>query len=173
MSAQRSLPSAGAGRSLIAAGLLGVALGAGGMLLAVRAGRAPAYVVRASSPDRARLALSVTRPCPPAGTCGELRIGSSDEDSSVVHTLDGPGCDEVVWTPDGTRVGFVIGRNHLMVFEAASRRHAGTVRLLTEEAAQSRIVRGVTFSANGRAVTFDDCPRDHSGCRAGVVGIPQ
>jgi hypothetical protein len=31
----------------------------------------------------------------------------------------------------------------------------------------------VTFSENGKAVTFDDCPRNRSGCRAGVVGVPQ
>jgi hypothetical protein len=47
------------------------------------------------------------------------------------------------------------------------------VRLLTAEAAQTRLARGITFSENGRAATFDDCPRSHSGCRAGVVGVPQ
>jgi hypothetical protein len=41
------------------------------------------------------------------------------------------------------------------------------------EAAETRLARGITFSENGRAATFDDCPRAHSGCRAGVVGVPQ
>jgi hypothetical protein len=35
----------------------------------------------------------------------------------------------------------------------------------------SRVARGVTFSTNGAAVTFDDCPRDHSGCKPGLVAI--
>ena len=35
----------------------------------------------------------------------------------------------------------------------------------------SRIARGVTFSANGAAITFDDCPRSHSGCKPGMVAI--
>ena len=156
----------------MAAVLLGAALGAGGTLIGLRNGT-PARVIRASSPDRSRVAVAATRPCAPAGECGALRIGSSEDNSTVVHALEGSTCEEVVWTPDGTRVGFVIDRNQLMLFDAATLKHAGTIRLLTDEAAQSRIVRGVTFSENGRAVTFDDCPRAHSGCRAGVVGVPQ
>ena len=35
----------------------------------------------------------------------------------------------------------------------------------------SRVARGVTFSTNGSSITFDDCPRDHSGCRPGIVAI--
>jgi Tol biopolymer transport system component len=78
-----------------------------------------------------------------------------------------------VWTPDGKRVAFVIDGREMLLYDAQARKLAGTVRLLSSEAAQSRIARGVTFSENGRAVTFDDCPRAHSGCRAGVLGIPQ
>jgi hypothetical protein len=35
----------------------------------------------------------------------------------------------------------------------------------------SRIVRGVTFSQNGAAVTFDDCPRGRSGCKSGLAAV--
>ena len=35
----------------------------------------------------------------------------------------------------------------------------------------SRVARGVTFSANGAAVTFDDCPRGHSGCKPAMVAV--
>jgi hypothetical protein len=61
----------------------------------------------------------------------------------------------------------------MSIYEAHSARLAGTVRLLTAEAMETRLARGITFSENGRAATFDDCPRTHSGCRAGVVGVPQ
>jgi len=39
------------------------------------------------------------------------------------------------------------------------------------DASGDRVARGITFSDNGAAVTFDDCPREHAGCRAGMVGI--
>jgi hypothetical protein len=93
----------------------------------------------------------------------------------VAAAYDDPSavCDEVVWTPDGTRVGFVMRGYELRLFDPQSLKEIGTVRLVTEEAAQTRRARGVTFSENGRAVTFDDCPRAHSGCRAGVAGVPQ
>jgi hypothetical protein len=29
----------------------------------------------------------------------------------------------------------------------------------------------VTFSQNGAAVTFDDCPRGHSGCKSGLAAV--
>ena len=115
-------------------------------------------------------------PCASANDwCTELRVGASDSASAVVARYTDPSatCDEVVWTPDGKRVGFVIRGHELRLFDPQSGKEIGTVRLVTEEAAQTRRARGVTFSENGRAVTFDDCPRTHSGCRAGVVGVPQ
>jgi hypothetical protein len=35
----------------------------------------------------------------------------------------------------------------------------------------SRFARGVTFSQNGAAVTFDECPRGRSGCKSGLVAV--
>ena len=67
----------------------------------------------------------------------------------------------------------MIDGSEMAVYDVQTAKLAGTVRLLTSEAALTRIARGVTFSENGRAATFDDCPRTQSGCRAGVVGVPQ
>ena len=51
-------------------------------------------------------------------------------------------------------------------------RPAGLIDLVPADANPStRIARGVTFSDNGAAITFDDCPRDRSGCRPGLLGI--
>ena len=70
-------------------------------------------------------------------------------------------------------MAFVLDGSEMAIYDAQTAKLAGTVRLLTSEATVTRVARGVTFSENGRAATFDDCPRTHSGCRAGVVGVPQ
>jgi len=170
-----STRSTGANVRLIAALLVGVALGAAAALLVTaRATDASRRreIARAVSPDKSRVAVALEAPCT-AGLCQELRIGASADSTGYIASLTNESCDEIVWTPDGKRVGFVIQRYELWLYDPQTLALVGKVRLLTSEAAQSRIARGITFSENGRAVTFDDCPRTHSGCRAGLVGIPQ
>jgi hypothetical protein len=167
MSAQRALSSTAAPRTtlrLIAALLLGTARTTDASRRRVTA--------RALSPDQSRVAVARNVPCA-EGTCQELRLGASDDVSAPVTVLRNRVCSEIVWTPDGTRVAFVIDGTEMSLYDAQTSRLAGTVRLLTAEAAHTRLARGITFSENGRAATFDDCPRAHSGCRAGVVGVPQ
>ena len=178
MSTQRPLSPTAAPRStgrLIAALLLGIALGAAGALL-VTARTTDAsrrrVAARALSPDKSRAAVAIEVRCP-KGTCQELRLGASEDSSNTVTVLSNRSCSEIVWTPDGTRVAFLIDGSELSIYHAQSARLSGTVRLMTAEALQTRLARGITFSENGRAATFDDCPRTHSGCRAGVVGVPQ
>ncbi|HEY7498031.1 MAG TPA: hypothetical protein VH740_05950 [Vicinamibacterales bacterium] len=164
--------------ALIATLVIGAALGAGAAM-ALRGGDARLrgrITAAMPSPDKSIVALATATPCAKADAwCTELRIGPSTDASKVAAAYDDPSavCDEVVWTPDGTRVGFVMRGYELRLFDPQSLKEIGTVRLVTEEAAQTRRARGVTFSENGRAVTFDDCPRAHSGCRAGVAGVPQ
>ena len=181
MSAQRAVPSAGpATRStgaLIAALVAGMAVGAVAMfLLAARlTSSAPFHrAARAASPDGSRVAIAFERECDQL-VCGELRIGPATGEASAkpIDTYRDSSCDEIAWTPDGKRIGFLMTGQQLVIYDAQTLKHLGNVRLLTQEAAATRRARGVTFSENGRAVTFDDCPRGHSGCRAGVVGIPQ
>jgi len=178
MSAQRALSPTAAPRTtirLIAALLLGIALGAAAALL-VTARTTDAsrrrVTARALSPDKSRVAVALEAPCPD-GLCQELRLGISEETSNTVASLSNRSCSEIVWTPDGRRVAFLIDGSEITIYDAQTLKLAGTVRLLTSEATQTRVARGVTFSENGRAATFDDCPRTHSGCRAGVVGVPQ
>jgi hypothetical protein len=178
MSAQRALSPTVAPRTtlrLIAAFLVGVAFGsAGALLVTARTTDASRRRVaaRVLSPDKSRVAAAREVPCG-EGTCQELRLGTSDDASTTLTILNNRSCSEIAWTPDGTRVAFVVDGTEMSLYDAQTSRLAGTVRLLTSEAAQTRLARGVTFSENGRAATFDDCPRAHSGCRAGVVGVPQ
>jgi hypothetical protein len=172
------VPSPRSPRALIAALVLGAALGAAAVALVgprlASPVERPHRSARGASPDGARVATAFERSCEQI-VCGELRMGVPDQDAAaqVFDTYRDSFCDEIVWTPDGTRVGFLMTGQQLVLYDAKTLKHVGNVRLLTQEAAASRRARGVTFSENGRAVTFDDCPRAHSGCRAGVVGVPQ
>jgi hypothetical protein len=176
MSAQGAVPSPRSPVALIAAVVIGAALGAGAMLLVGQraATERPHRSARGTSPDGARVATAYERPCAEI-VCGELRMGAPDQDAAaqVFDTYRDSTCDEIVWTPDGKRVGFLMTGQQLVIYDTTTLKHVGNVRLLTQVAAASRRARGVTFSENGRALTFDDCPRAHSGCRAGVVGVPQ
>ena len=92
----------------------------------------------------------------------------------MAEMLSGPSeqAGEIAWTQDGGRVAFVVNGYQLRVFDARSGANLGAMSLVDPDGyPSSRIARGVTFSANGAAVTFDDCPRDHSGCKPGLVAI--
>jgi hypothetical protein len=178
MSAERPVSSARApvplGR-VIAALVLGIAVGAAVTLLTGR-GRSDLtwrrIAARATAPNGPLVAFVLEQPCA-GGFCQSLQLGESESNARQLEALDKQTSDEVVWTPDGKRVGFVVDGRELWVYDAQARTLAGRVGLLTVEAAQSRRARGITFSETGRAATFDDCPRTQSGCRAGVVGVPQ
>jgi hypothetical protein len=161
--------------AVIAALVVGAALGAAGvMLLGEGRGRAAweRTAVRAPSPDKSLVAFVRERACA-EGLCRSLHLGTSEQNAKELGPVATATADEIVWTPDGLRVGFVLNGAGLVIYDAKKQERVGTVRLMSDEASQSRLARGVTFSENGRAATFDDCPRAHSGCRAGVVGIPQ
>jgi hypothetical protein len=114
-----------------------------------------------------------TVPCE-RGACWSVRIGSSVQDAATVQKLaDGEECTEIAWTKDSGRVAFVINGYQLRIYDADTRSPAGQITLIQpDEHPPSRIARGVTFSDNGRAVTFDDCPRESSGCRSGFAAVP-
>ena len=123
------------------------------------------------SADKARVAFARDRLCE-KGPCETLYVGPSIEAAAALEGLaDGQErCDDIAWTKDGRRVAFLINGRQLRIYEAESRKPAGKVNLYGD-GAEDRIARGITFSDNGAAVTFDDCPREHAGCRAGMVGI--
>jgi hypothetical protein len=131
--------------------------------------------VAAKSPAGDAVAFVLEGRCA-AGLCQTLRIGPSGSSARVVESLSGPEeqATEVAWAPDGGRVGFLVNGYQLRVFDAHTGKNLGALTIVTPDGApSSRIARGVTFSSNGAAITFDDCPRDHSGCKAGFAAIKQ
>ena len=163
MSAKGVLPAA-----IITAFVVASVAFAGGYILGAR------RIVRfASAPSGSGVAYVLEGRCT-AGLCQSLWIGASVKEARVVEALSGPSeqADEIAWTADGGRVAFIVNGYQLRLFDARTRASLGAMALIPPDGfPSSRIARGVTFSTNGAAVTFDDCPRDHSGCRPGMVGI--
>ena len=107
------------------------------------------------------------------GLCQSLRVGSDMGNARAIETLSASEqANEIAWTPDGGRVAFIINGYQLRLFDARTGQNLGAMAIIDPDGfPSSRIARGVTFSNNGTAITFDDCPRDHSGCKPGLVAI--
>ena len=120
-----------------------------------------------------RVAFVREEPCADR-TCQTIWIGNTREDAEQVASLT-PGterCEEIAWATDGFRVGFVINGYQLRIFDGVSRKPVRSVNLIEPDGnPTSHFVRGVTFSQNGAAVTFDECPRGHSGCKSGLSAV--
>jgi hypothetical protein len=130
-------------------------------------------VVSLSSPSRDGIAFVYEGRCA-NGTCQSLLVGPNSGRARAVETLNGDAerADQIAWTPDGGRVAFLVNGYQLRVFDAHTGANLGAVSLIDPDGSpSSRIARGVTFSSNGAAVTFDDCPRAHSGCRPGLMAL--
>jgi hypothetical protein len=128
----------------------------------------------AASPSGAgAIAIVRKQPCA-TGWCETLWLGSTRADAIKVAELSPAAehCDEIAWAADGYRMGFLINGYQLRIFDGVSHTPINQVNLIDPDGTPtSRVVRGVTFSQNGAAVTFDDCPRGRSGCRSGLKAI--
>jgi hypothetical protein len=105
--------------------------------------------------------------------CESLWIGTDGAEGTRIATLTGTDrATEVVWAPDGSRVAIVVNGHQLRVYDVVTRAPAGQLDLVPADGPPTtRIARGITFSDNGAAITFDDCPRDRSGCRPGIAAL--
>jgi len=163
MSVKRVLPAA-----IIAAFVVAAIAFSGGYVLGAR------RIVRFSNaPARDGVAYVLEGRCA-AGVCQSLWIGPTVRAAKAVETLAGPSeqADEIAWTSDGARVAFIVNGYQLRLFDAHTGQNLGATAIIDPDGfPTSRIARGVTFSTNGAAITFDDCPRDHSGCKAGFVAL--
>lgn len=174
MSAQRPLSSTPAWRAPLTLSLIVLAVAAAGAGYLVGQRIAATHEVMAASPAHAaRIAFVREMPCG-GGLCQSLWIGSTRDDAKLVGSLTAgvERCEEIAWAADGYRVGFVVNGYQLRIFDGMSGDAVGQVNLLQPEGTpSSRIARGVTFSRNGAAVTFDDCPRTQSGCKSALAAV--
>jgi hypothetical protein len=131
------------------------------------------YLVRSrTAPDTHHVALVRLSRCG-NDWCERLAIGSTAEGAQPIAALaPKERCSEIVWSSDGKRVGFVIDGQQLRLYEADGHRPAGQVDLVPRDSdPPTRLARGITFSENGAAITFDDCPRDKSGCQPRILAL--
>lgn len=152
--------------------VLTIAAAAGGYVVGRRAGAA--HETMFARPSEARGAAFVRREFCADRTCETLWLGTSREDAVQVGSLDlaAERCEEIAWAKDGLRVGFLINGYTLRIFDGYTKKPIRDIDLLEPDAVgASRFARGVTFSDNGAAVTFDDCPRGRSGCRSGLAAV--
>ena len=174
MSAERAVSSARTvvGVALAASALAAVAGGACGYTVGMRTADPAREVLVAESPGGDRIAFVREAPCG-EGRCHTLWLGATNEDASMVGSLGGrERAEAIAWSHDGYRMGFLVNGYELRVFNTEPREQVAQVNLVEPDGVpSSRIARGITFSANGTAVTFDDCPRWTSGCRSGLAGI--
>jgi hypothetical protein len=140
--------------------------GAGRLTGAVR------EVLSAAPPDGGRIAFVRQAPCGRA-QCQTLWLGNTRADATAVAAL-GPGerCEEIAWARDGYRMGFLVNGYLLRVYNLEPRAQIAQITLIPPDGTpSSHLARGVTFSTNGAAVTFDNCPRYASGCRSGFAAV--
>ena len=147
---------------------------AAAVLCAACGGEARPFVVASkSAPGNARVAFVTAEECND-GWCENLWVGATPDNATRIAALQQQAerSTEIAWTRDGRRVAFLINGQQLRVYDASSLAPAGQVDLVPADGTPStRVARGVTFSDNGAAITFDDCPRDRSGCRPGLVAM--
>lgn len=168
------MPSA---RSLIGVAVASAALAASagvacGYTVGRRAGDQPRELLTSAPPGGERIAFVREAPCG-QGRCQTLWLGDTRGDATQVAALGArERVEAIAWSQDGYRMGFLVNGYELRVFDSDPRRQVAQLNLVQPDGVpSSRLARGITFSSNGTAVTFDDCPRETSGCRSGLAGI--
>jgi hypothetical protein len=175
MSAERPVPPARrSGAPLKGALVLAMLIvaAAAGYAVGLRAG-AERELLFARPAEAQGVAFVREAPCADK-TCHTLWLGSSREDAVQVASLapERERCDEITWAADGLRVGFLVNGYQLRIFDGYTRKPVREVNLIEPDGTpSSRFVRGITFSGNGAAVTFDECPRGRSGCKSGLAAV--
>ncbi|MDQ3069993.1 MAG: hypothetical protein M3R55_09730 [Acidobacteriota bacterium] len=101
-----------------------------------------------------------------------VMLGVDGEETEVLAVREeGSSAGEVMWSPDGSLAGALINGSRLAVIDPKARRVIYELRLV-ERTDGERHARGIGFSANAMAITFDDCPRAGAGCRPRFMALP-
>jgi hypothetical protein len=158
--------------ALVSAALAALVGAAFGYMVGARRADAPRDILISMPSTKDRVAFVRDVACGEE-RCQTLWLGRATDDATQVASLGkDERCDEIAWSADGYRMGFLVNGYELRVFDSDPRTQVAQITLVhPDRVPSSRIARGVTFSPNGLAVTFDECPRYSSGCKSGLAGI--
>ena len=135
-----------------------------------RASTETGLVAEAWSPD-GRTYVGVERKFSFGPGDRRLVIATGDQTTELRQLAADAAEGDIVWAPDGSLAGVVIGGMTLAVIDPEGARILYELPLL-EQRDGSRLARGVGFSANALAITFDDCPRHGAGCHPRFMALP-
>jgi hypothetical protein len=139
------------------------------------AGRATApvgTVMRADAPGASGAHVRVDRRFSLGPVDERVVLAAGGEEIELLRLDETTGrVEEMAWAPDGSLAGVVVNGAKLVVIDAAARRVMYELPLV-EKLDGSRAARGLGFSANALAITFDDCPRAGAGCRPRFMALP-
>lgn len=155
-------------RALAFVVLLPIAAVAG--FAAGRASKEMGTVAQAWSPD-GRSYVAVERRFSFGPADERLLVATGDQQVELRALTPEAQVGNMIWANDSALAGVVIGGSTLAVIDPAEARILYELPLL-EVRDGSRFVRGVGFSANALAITFDDCPRQGAGCRPRFMALP-
>jgi hypothetical protein len=144
------------------AGLIGFAAG--------RATSGIGIVAEMPAPD-GQSSVRIVRTFSLGGGDERVVLSAGGVDTDVRAIADGESAGEIMWAPDASLAGVVISGSKLAVIDPASARILYELPLL-EQQDGTRVARGIGFSANAIAITFDDCPKRGAGCRPRFMALP-
>ena len=137
------------------------------LAMAVLAGCGPAVVLDLPSPDGKRIAEvhSHWSIDPPAQSLW-LRLSREGESWKLANLEpDVDWCNEIVWSPDSSRVGFLIRGARLDVYDARKGDRLESITLVEPDGYPgSREARAVRFLEDGSGVRFRECVRGGNRC---------
>jgi hypothetical protein len=138
------------------------------------AGRATApigTVLEATGPDGASR-LRVDRRLSMGAADQRVVLVSAGEETELKRLDESTGdATELVWAPNGELAGVLVNHMKLVVIDVAGKRVLYE-QPLVEKLDGSHMARGVSFSANAMAITFDECPTFGAGCRPRFLALP-
>jgi Tol biopolymer transport system component len=74
-------------------------------------------------------------------------------------------CDGILWSPDGSKVGFLVRGVRLLVFDPVTGKRLKDLSLVPVDGYPgSREARGLSFSPEGDRVSFSSCERGADRC---------
>ncbi len=122
-------------------------------------------VLKRASPDGAWIAAVHSYPefDPPNQ---RISLRREDGPTRMVRQLghDTQWCDQIAWSGNGSRVGFVINDSYLYPYSIPGAEYLGRLRLLPEADLGRLVARRVVLSSDGTSASYEVCVENRALC---------